>query len=321
MDDEHSLYPRSAQHLREAASVAARMEEQCEETYASARERHGSPQKIISLIDKGLDGFRNTLHAILADPHLQPWMDGSDRADLYALFQTFGSFETFVERKIGAEGYRKNRWGAYRDIFASTRGDLRMAGVLLRGTIGNLRHRSTYEECPASTSKDLVAPGHVSMTTNRDLGALLTIDEKSFAHPWRALDYRSAKDNDCLFWATVRDGRPIGSLIAECYTHTLYVPRFAVDPAERKQGIGSKMFGKLLEKIRREYPRRRRLLFTVPETAKNGLAFIQHRGCTAIARIPANTENGEDTLLFERRSDEDIDTALRLTTKASARIP
>ena len=119
-------------------------------------------------------------------------------------------------------------------------------------------------------------------------------------------------------FAVKRDERPVGSLIVEGYAHTLYVPRFAVDPAERKQGIGSRIFRKLLDEILREYPRRRRLLFTVPETALEGLAYIKHRGCTAVARIPAGTENGEDTILCERMLDQDRDAALLPTAERAS---
>lgn len=317
MDYEHSLCPKSAQRLREAANVAARMEEQCLATYASALERNGSPQRSISPIAEDLDGFKNSLRALLADPHLQPWMDGSDRVDLYALSNTFGSFRTFAGKKT--EAYRRDVWGAYRDIFASTRSNLRMAGVLLQGTIGNQRHRPDYTECQARTTIEPTSAGDVRLTLQRELDALSAIDEVSFIRPWRELDYRSMKDVDCMFWATVRDDRPLGSLIAECYAHTLHVPRFSVDPAERKQGVGSRMFGKLLDKILREYPRRRRLLFTVPETALEGLAYVKHRGCTVVARIPAGTEDGEDTILCERMFDQDRDAALLRTTERASR--
>jgi|GEM_PF-6756384 len=316
MDYEHSLCPKSAHCLREAANVAARMEEQCLTTYASALERNGSPQRSISPIAEDLDGFRNALRALLADPHLQPWMDGSDRVDLYALSNTFGSFRTFAGKQ--ADIYRKDLWQAWRAIFASTRSNLRMAGVLLQGTIGNLRHQPHYTECQAHTLIERASPEKVRSPLRRDLDALSAFDNKSIAWPRHELDYRCTDDMRCLCFAVKRDERPVGSLIVEGYAHTLYVPRFAVDPAERKQGIGSRIFRKLLDEILREYPRRRRLLFTVPETALEGLAYIKHRGCTAVARIPAGTENGEDTILCERMLDQDRDAALLPTAERAS---
>jgi len=89
------------------------------------------------------------------------------------------------------------------------------------------------------------------MKLNPDLPAVLRIERSSFPTPWRTIDflYQTRQRNHLAYVAEDREevvGYAVGALKGESF-HLL---NFAVDPARRREGIGSQMMDFLINVAR-----------------------------------------------------------------------
>ncbi len=118
----------------------------------------------------------------------------------------------------------------------------------------------------------------------RDMPAVLEIEQASFQHPWSNDDFiRCLRLRNCIGMVAERDGQIIGYMIYELHKSRLHVMHFAVAPAARTQGVGSRMIERLVDKLSQQ--RRKEIVIELRESNLQGQLFFQRLGFVAVAVI------------------------------------
>jgi [ribosomal protein S18]-alanine N-acetyltransferase len=86
--------------------------------------------------------------------------------------------------------------------------------------------------------------------TYADLPQVIAIERRAFPTPWSLAMFvleLSKPSGICL--AAIRDDRLAGYLICSRYERVWHIMNVAVDPGERRQGLGSALITRLLERV------------------------------------------------------------------------
>jgi len=134
---------------------------------------------------------------------------------------------------------------------------------------------------------------------NRDLRAVLEMDEESYSEPWLEQDYMlNLRAHQCMGMVAEADDQVVGSLVYELREHVIPVLRCTVKREERQQGVGSQMVHFLRKKL--SSYKRQRLLIELPEELSGTiLNFASHQRFLAVALMHERLDGMQDTLLFE----------------------
>jgi len=108
----------------------------------------------------------------------------------------------------------------------------------------------------------------------RDLKAVVTIEDKCFAFTWSAADFLEClRQRNAIGMVATRDERVVGFMVYELRKSELHILNFAVDPELMRTGVGTAMLDKLKEKIRQQ----RRTVITVGVRESNLAAQLFFR--------------------------------------------
>jgi ribosomal-protein-alanine N-acetyltransferase len=132
-------------------------------------------------------------------------------------------------------------------------------------------------------------PIRLGMLGHCHLPWLAAIERKSFERPWsqEALLQESGQRQDGPegpryvrdVMVAVRGGQVVGYVFYELHKHELRLVRMAVDPACRREGIGTAMVEKLLDKLSE---RRSKLVVHVRETNLPAQLLFKSNGLRAV---------------------------------------
>lgn len=139
----------------------------------------------------------------------------------------------------------------------------------------------------------------------RDLPDMLAIEAASFAQPWTEDEFRHMlRQRSCIGLVAERREqaefgstfRTVGYVVYQLTDHAVAILNLAVAPAERRNGVGSFMVGKLKSKLRSN--RRRRLLCNVHDGNLMAHLFLRSCGLQAVEVLRGYSADGSDAYLF-----------------------
>jgi [ribosomal protein S18]-alanine N-acetyltransferase len=135
--------------------------------------------------------------------------------------------------------------------------------------------------------------------TYADLPQVIAIERRSFPTAWSLAMFvleLSKPSGICL--AARREGRLVGYLVCSRYDVVWHVMNIAVDPDERRRGIGSALLDALVERVRDPEAQ-----YTLEVRPSNGPAielYERHGFRSAGRRRRYYQDNGEDALIMWR---------------------
>ncbi len=122
---------------------------------------------------------------------------------------------------------------------------------------------------------------HIRWMIRRDMWAVVTIEAASYSLPWEEADFlRCLRQRNCIGMVAEQDNRVVGYMVYELHKPKLHLLNFAVDPAERLQGIGTSMVGKLKNTLASH--RRNYMTLAIDERNDGGLMFFKGQGFQAV---------------------------------------
>lgn len=133
----------------------------------------------------------------------------------------------------------------------------------------------------------------------RDLAEVLDIELRSFHFAWTEPEFIAClKQRNCIGMVAEHDGQIVGFMIYELLKSELHVLNFAVHPECRRQGVGSAMVEKLINKLSQQ--RRHVLSLEVRETNLAAQMFFRSCGLLAVDVLRDHYEESpEDAYRFE----------------------
>ena len=134
-----------------------------------------------------------------------------------------------------------------------------------------------------------------------DLPRILEIDAASRREPWTEEDFlASMRRRDTILVVAERAERVMACCVYRMLKHQYHVVGLAVDPACRRQGIGSAIMRKLQDKL--PMHRRRRVTFDVPESSLETQLFLRALGfkCVRIRRAASGADDNVYRMVYER---------------------
>jgi ribosomal-protein-alanine N-acetyltransferase len=143
------------------------------------------------------------------------------------------------------------------------------------------------------------APLEIRSLSYADLPQVIAIERRAFPTPWSLAMFvleLSKPSGICL--AATRQSRVVGYLICSRYDTVWHVMNIAVDPDERRQGIGSGLLASLYERVGNPAAR-----FTLEVRCSNhGAIELYERDGFRAAGIRRRyyQDNGEDALIMWR---------------------
>ena len=135
----------------------------------------------------------------------------------------------------------------------------------------------------------------------RDMPKVLEIERSSFQRPWTEEDFLcSLRQRNCIGMVAESDQAVVGFMVYELHKSKLRILNFAVAPSVRRQGIGSHMIRRLIDKLSQQ--RRKEIVLEVRETNLDAQLFFRSEGFRAVRVIRSYYEDtDEDAYLMRYR--------------------
>lgn len=148
---------------------------------------------------------------------------------------------------------------------------------------------------------------HRRWMIRRDLPRVLAIEGVSFENPWSEEDFiRCLRQRNCI-GQVIEDCPPykgasadlvIGFVLYELHKNRLHILNFAIDPWQRRNGVGSYLLTFLKDKLHKD--RRNRIMLEVRESNLDAQLFFARNGFKAISTLHDFYEDtSEDAYLFQ----------------------
>jgi [ribosomal protein S18]-alanine N-acetyltransferase len=143
------------------------------------------------------------------------------------------------------------------------------------------------------------SPPFVRWCIHRDIPAVVAIESASFAFPWTETEFRIAtKQKNTICMVAESCDYVVGYMVYELKPDSIDLLRFAVDPEQRRWGVGKAMAEKLKNKIGQNV--RTKITLYTRETNLAAQKFWRSQGFRAThverGRYP---DSGEDGYRFE----------------------
>lgn len=128
----------------------------------------------------------------------------------------------------------------------------------------------------------------------RDMQEVLEIERHSHEHPWGEDEFRiRLRQRNCVGMAAEHNQRITGFMIYLLERKYIHLLNFAVHPAYYRQGVGSALVQRLIEKL--VYQLRGEIIVDVPESNLRAQLFLKSQGFWATDIIQGFCEDtGED---------------------------
>lgn len=114
----------------------------------------------------------------------------------------------------------------------------------------------------------------------RDMPEVMQIERESYSVPWDEEDFVGClRERHCIGMVIEADLKIVGFMIYELHPKRLHVLNFAIAPECRRQGVGSAMVDRLIDKLSPE--RRNRIELSVRESNLTAQLFFRAKGFRA----------------------------------------
>jgi [ribosomal protein S18]-alanine N-acetyltransferase len=114
----------------------------------------------------------------------------------------------------------------------------------------------------------------------RDMPEVLGIERESFEFAWTEEDFLCClRQRNCIGMVAERDGEIVGFMIYELHKAKLRILNFAVAAHARREGVGTKMIRRLVDKLSQQ--RRKEIVLEVRETNLDAQLFFKTAGFRA----------------------------------------
>lgn len=155
-----------------------------------------------------------------------------------------------------------------------------------------------------STKTEVRLPVQIRWLIRRDMAEVLEIERASFEFSWTEEEFlRCLRQRNCIGTVAESERRVIGFMIYERHESGLHILNFAIASHARRQGVGTAMIDKLVDKLTQQ--RRNEIVLEVRET--NLAAQLFFKACRFRAvRVLRNQYDGatEDAYTMRFRLDE-----------------
>lgn len=150
---------------------------------------------------------------------------------------------------------------------------------------------------------------HLRWMIRRDLPSVMNIDGNSFAKPWSEDNFLDClRQRNCIGMVAEDGDNIVGYMLYELHRRHLSLMRLAVSPWNRHQGVGSKMVGRLVDKLPSH--RRNAVKMLVDERNMGACLFLKACGFKAVMVERGQGEDGYDAIRFKLSAPvEQVETA------------
>lgn len=146
---------------------------------------------------------------------------------------------------------------------------------------------------------------HVRWLIRSDMPDVLAIERESFARAWNDEDFLTClRTRNVIGMVVENSGGVAGFMVYEILKDRLRILNFAVHPDERRQGIGTAMTNRLIEKLSQQ--RRTRIQLFLRESNLVGQLFCRSLGFKAINVIREHyADTNEDGYVMQYRVEKE----------------
>jgi len=135
----------------------------------------------------------------------------------------------------------------------------------------------------------------------RDMDEVLAIDKASFEFPWTEEEFLCClRQRNCIGTVAELDYEIVGFMIYEIHQSMLRILNLAVAPNLRRQGVGSQMVQRLIDKLSQQ--RRREIVLEVRETNLDAQLFFAEKGFRAQRILRDHYEETTEDAYYMRYS-------------------
>lgn len=143
----------------------------------------------------------------------------------------------------------------------------------------------------------------------RDMPEVLDIERQSFEFSWTEEDFLCClRQRNCIGMVAECNHRIVGFMIYELHKAKLHVLNFAVDSEFRRQGIGSQMIEKLVDKLSQQ--RRQEIVLEVRESNLSAQLFFKKVGFKAVLVLRSHYDDTDEDAYVMRFSLQEMDEIL-----------
>ena len=137
----------------------------------------------------------------------------------------------------------------------------------------------------------------------RDMPEVLRIEQESFEFAWTEEDFLCClRQRNCIGMVAERDHEIVGFMIYELHKSRLNILNFAVADEQRRQGVGSQMVMRLVDKLSQQ--RRKEILLEVRERNLDAQMFFKQQDFRAVRVLRAHYDDTcEDAYIMQFRLD------------------
>ncbi|MGE0377735.1 MAG: ribosomal protein S18-alanine N-acetyltransferase [Planctomycetaceae bacterium] len=136
------------------------------------------------------------------------------------------------------------------------------------------------------------------------MAEVLRIEQQSFEFSWTEEDFLCClRQRNCIGMVAERDHQIVGFMIYELHKSRLNILNFAVARESRKQGVGTQMIVRLIDKLSQQ--RRKEILFEVRERNLDAQLFFKSQGFRAVRVLRGHYDDTtEDAYIMQFRLDQ-----------------
>jgi ribosomal-protein-alanine N-acetyltransferase len=141
----------------------------------------------------------------------------------------------------------------------------------------------------------------------RDMPDVLRIEQESFEFAWTEEDFLCClRQRNCIGMVAEREHQIVGFMIYELHKSRLNILNFAVASELRRQGIGTQMIVRLIDKLSQQ--RRKEILLEVRERNLSAQLFFRSQSFRAIRVLRGHYDDtAEDAYIMQFRLDASQD--------------
>ena len=139
---------------------------------------------------------------------------------------------------------------------------------------------TTETQYTPTNKLETVTKPQIRWLIRRDMPEVLEIEKASFEYTWNEEDFLCClRQRNCIGMVAEKDYEINGFMIYELHKTKLRVINFAVAPRNRREGIGSVMVSRLVDKLSQQ--RRKEISLEVRETNLPAQFFFKEQGFKA----------------------------------------
>ena len=137
----------------------------------------------------------------------------------------------------------------------------------------------------------------------RDMPEVLRIEQQAFEYPWTDEDFLCClRQRNCIGMVAERDHQVVGFMVYELHKNKLRILNFAVAAEFRRQGVGTQMVLRLIDKLSQQ--RRNEILLEVRERNLDGQLFFKTQSFVATNVLRRHYDDtDEDAYIMQFRLD------------------